>query len=63
MAQKNDRRQIIVPQSLWDKVLTLAGADLSSASAVVRAALLDYMTKRSLEAKRLAKEKSKLAVG
>ncbi len=63
MAQsKNDRRQIIVPQSMWDKVLTLAAARHSSASAEVREALLDYFTKRSLEAKRLAQEKHKLAV-
>ncbi len=63
MAQtKNDRRQIIVPQSLWDKVLTLAGADLSNASLVVRTALLEYIARRSLEAKRMAKERSKLAL-
>lgn len=55
MAQtKNDRRQIIVPQSQWNKVLALAASRHSSASAQVREALDDYFNKRSLEAKKLA---------
>ncbi len=62
MAPRNDRRQIIVPQPLWDKVLALSASDLSNASSVVRTALLEYVTKRSLEAKKLAQQKQRLAV-
>ncbi len=57
------RRQIIVPQPLWDKVLALSAADFTNASSTVRTALLEYIFKRSLEAKRQAKERAKLAVG
>lgn len=45
--KKGDRRQVMVPDEIWTKVQKLAGDDTTSASQIVREALIDYIDSRT----------------
>jgi len=58
MAEKpGQRRQVMVPQEIWDKVQILANADFTSASSIVRKALTEYIRQRSKQAKKAKRER------
>lgn len=51
-AREGTRRQVLVPDELWDPVQMIAEKDHSSASQIVREALTDYIRKRIRQSRR-----------